>query len=219
MALRLKRINAPLHGWEARRALRAARRSADAELLVTRLPPPRLAWRRDELVVDKHRLLLGRALTDVVHASDERFLPGASPLDRGAVRECRAQLLELASRLCDLDRPVMPQGCAARRTAAGRHERAALQPGRDAAALARADTDTPSARARGAEWRSELRTPPSTPHARPRARAREAPARWARDGHGAARRHPAARSGWLCRFLRRIRCRRSRMRPRLRSSC
>ncbi len=110
MALRLKRINAPLHGWEARRALRAARRSADAELLVTRLPPPRLAWRRDELVVDKHRLLLGRALTDVVHASDERFLPGASPLDRGAVRECRAQLLELASRLCDLDRPVMPRG-------------------------------------------------------------------------------------------------------------
>jgi hypothetical protein len=110
MSLGFKRVSAPLHGWEARRALRAARRSADAELLVTRLPPPRLAWRRDELVADKERLRLGRALTDVVHASDERFLPSASPVDRGAVRECRSQLLELASRLFDLDRPVMPRG-------------------------------------------------------------------------------------------------------------
>ena len=106
----LKRVSAPLHGWEERRALRAARRSADAELLVTRLPPPRLAWRRQELVADEHRLVLGRALTDVVHASDERFLPSASPLDRGAVRACRAQLLDLASRLCDLERSVMPRG-------------------------------------------------------------------------------------------------------------
>jgi len=43
---------------------------ADEELLVTRLPPPRLAWRRDELVADEHRVQLGRSLTDVVHASD-----------------------------------------------------------------------------------------------------------------------------------------------------
>ena len=90
--------------------MRAARRSADAELIVTRLPPPRLAWRWRELVADSYRLRLGRALTDVVHASDERFLPSASPLDRGAVRACRAQLLDLASRLCDLERPVMPRG-------------------------------------------------------------------------------------------------------------
>ena len=106
----LKRVSAPLHGWEARRALRAARRAADAELLVTRLPPPRLAWRRDELVEAGHRLQLGRSLTDVVHSSDERFLPNASPIDRGAVRECRSQLLELASRLCDLERAVTPRG-------------------------------------------------------------------------------------------------------------
>ncbi len=103
-------MSAPLHGWEERRALRAARRLADAELLVTRLPPPRLAWRSHELVDDAHRLMLGRGVTHVVHASDERFLPSASPLDRGAVRACRSQLLELASRLCDLDRPVMPRG-------------------------------------------------------------------------------------------------------------
>jgi hypothetical protein len=106
----LKRVSAPLHGWEDRRALRSARRVADAELIVTRLPPPRLAWRWQELVADGHRLDLGRAITDVVHASDERFLPSASPLDRGAVRACRAQLLDLASRVCDLGRPVMPRG-------------------------------------------------------------------------------------------------------------
>jgi hypothetical protein len=106
----LKRVSAPLHSWEERRALRSARRVADAELIVTRLPPPRLAWRWQELVADAHRLSLGRTLTDVVHASDERFLPSASPLDRGAVRACRAQLLDLASRLCDLGRPVMPRG-------------------------------------------------------------------------------------------------------------
>jgi hypothetical protein len=106
----LKRVSAPLHGWEDRRALRSARRVADAELIVTRLPPPRLAWRWQELVAGGHRLDLGRAITDVVHASDERFLPSASPLDRGAVRACRAQLLDLASRVCDLGRPVMPRG-------------------------------------------------------------------------------------------------------------
>jgi hypothetical protein len=106
----LKRVRAPLHGWEERRALRAARRLADAELIVTRLPPLRLAWRWRELVADEHRLALGRSLTDVVHNSDERFLPSASPVDRGAVRACRAQLLDLAARLCDLDRPVMPRG-------------------------------------------------------------------------------------------------------------
>jgi hypothetical protein len=110
MAAILKRMGAPVHGWEARRALRAARRAADEELVVTRLPPPRLAWRRDELVADEHRLQLARSLTDVVHASDERFLPSASPIDRGAVRECRSQLLELASRLCDLVRAIMPRG-------------------------------------------------------------------------------------------------------------
>jgi hypothetical protein len=106
----LKRVSAPLQGWEARRALRASRRAADEELIVTRLPPPRLAWRRDELVADEHRLRLGRSVTDVVHGSDERFLPSASPIDRGAVRECRSQLLELAARLFALERPVMPRG-------------------------------------------------------------------------------------------------------------
>jgi hypothetical protein len=96
--------------WKARRALTAARRRADAELLATSLPSPRLAWRTEELVAEDRRIQLGRSLIDVVHAADERLLPGASPLNRNSVRARRAELLQLAARLCDLSRPVAPRG-------------------------------------------------------------------------------------------------------------
>ncbi len=104
------RLLAPVRSWEARRAIRAARRRADAELLGTRLPSPRLAWRVDELLAEKNRIDLGRSLAGAVHAADERLLPSASPFDRGAIRECRAQFLELAAHLCDLDRPATARG-------------------------------------------------------------------------------------------------------------
>ena len=104
------KLLAPVRGWEARRALRAARRRADVELLTTRLPSPRLAWRTEELVADGNRIELGRSLTDVVHSADERLLPNTSPLDRGSIRAARAQLLELAARLFDLPREVAPRG-------------------------------------------------------------------------------------------------------------
>lgn len=104
------RLLAPLHGWEARRALRTARRSADAELVAARLAPPRLAWRTAELTAERNRVALGRSLTDIVRAADERLLPGAAPIDRAAVRANRAQLLELASRLFDAAQPVSPRG-------------------------------------------------------------------------------------------------------------
>jgi hypothetical protein len=110
MASVLDRLAAPARGWSGRRALRAARRSADEELLASRLASPRLAWRTAELVGADNRLALGRSLTDVVHSSDERLLPSASPLDRATIRACRAPLLELASRLFDLERPVEPRG-------------------------------------------------------------------------------------------------------------
>ena len=100
----------PVRVWEARRELKAARRRADAEILASHLPSPRLAWRVEELLADENRVDLGRSVTDVVHSADERLLPGASPVDRSAVRVCRAQLLELASRLHDLDNPVSPRG-------------------------------------------------------------------------------------------------------------
>ena len=104
------RLLAPLRSWETRRALRAARERADAELAVTRLPSPRLAWRTAELVDDEHRVELARRLTDIVHAADERLLPGASPVDRAAVRNTRPQLLEVAARVCDTERPVTARG-------------------------------------------------------------------------------------------------------------
>jgi hypothetical protein len=99
-----------IRGWKARRALAAARRRADAELLATTLPSARLAWRTEELIAEERRIELGRSLTDVVHSADERLLPGASPLNRGSIRERRAELLELAARLHDLSRPVAPRG-------------------------------------------------------------------------------------------------------------
>lgn len=104
------RLLAPVRGWEARRALRDARRRADDELIETRLPPARLAWRTEELVAAQNRIDLGCSITDVVHAADGRLLPSASPLDRAAVRETRAQLLALAARICDLSLPVSPRG-------------------------------------------------------------------------------------------------------------
>jgi hypothetical protein len=104
------RLLAPVRSWEARRALRSARRRADEELAATRLPPPRLAWRAAELVADENRIDLARSLTDVVHAADERLLPAASPIARAAVRACRPQLLAIAARLFEVSKPVPPRG-------------------------------------------------------------------------------------------------------------
>ncbi len=99
-----------LKRWAERRALRAARKHADEQLLESRLPSPRLAWRIAELTSLEHRVQLGRALTEVVHAADERLLPGARPLDRPAIRENRSQLLDVAAALFDRDRAVAPRG-------------------------------------------------------------------------------------------------------------
>ena len=104
------RLLAPVRSWEARRALRGARRRADEELASTRLPPPRLAWRAAELVADENRIDLARSLTGVVHAADERLLPAASPIARAAIRACRPELLAIAARLFDLATPVSPRG-------------------------------------------------------------------------------------------------------------
>ena len=104
------KLLAPVRGWEARRALRAARRRADHEILTTKLPPPRLAWRIEELLDETNRVDLGCSLTSVVHASDERLLPSASPIDRVAVRACRADLLALAAEVFDLSHEVTPRG-------------------------------------------------------------------------------------------------------------
>jgi hypothetical protein len=96
--------------WREHRSLQSARRDADEQLLDSRLISPRLAWRVAELTSLAHRVDLGRALTEVVHAADERLLPGARPLDRAAIRKNRSQLLDLASTLFDRDRAVAARG-------------------------------------------------------------------------------------------------------------
>jgi hypothetical protein len=100
----------PFRELQKRRALQAERRAADAELIGSVLPSPRLAWRVKELTSAERRLSVSREVTNVVHDADGTRLPGASPLNRGAVRSARPQLLALASRLADLEAPVLPRG-------------------------------------------------------------------------------------------------------------
>lgn len=103
-------VLAPVRRLRAHRELVAARRSADAELLRTRLASPRLAWRTNELCSPEHRRDLSASVVEVVRASETRFLPGASPLDRVAARDEAPLLLSIAALLADLDREVTPRG-------------------------------------------------------------------------------------------------------------
>jgi hypothetical protein len=100
----------PLRELQQRRALQAERRLADNELIASTLPTTRLAWRALELTSVEHRLAVSRDLTNAVHEADGNRLPGASPLNRVAVRTARPQLLALASRLADLETDVLPRG-------------------------------------------------------------------------------------------------------------
>jgi hypothetical protein len=94
----------------ARRALRAARRTADTELALRRHPPLRLAWRVEELVSTKNRLDLAHALRSVVRDSSPRYLPAASPINRVAVRAESEAILDVAARLADTERAVAARG-------------------------------------------------------------------------------------------------------------
>ena len=103
-------VLAPVRRLRARRELTAARRVADAELIATALPSPRLAWRTNELTSSEHRRALAESIVHLVHASEARYLPGASPVDRVAAREQHALLLRVAAVLEDLQRRVPPRG-------------------------------------------------------------------------------------------------------------
>ena len=103
-------VLAPVRRLRARRELVAARRVADAELLRTALPSPRLAWRTNELCSDEHRRALAGSLVEIVKASEGRYLPGASPLNRVAAHDQMALLLQVAAVLADTARRVRPRG-------------------------------------------------------------------------------------------------------------
>jgi hypothetical protein len=67
-----------------------------------------VAWRAAELVVPKKRLALARSLRrlvrDVLHLSDTHAV------DHETVRAASQDLIVIANRLADLDRPVAPCG-------------------------------------------------------------------------------------------------------------
>jgi hypothetical protein len=103
-------VLAPVKRLRARRELLAARRIADAELLATALPSPRFAWRTNELCSDEYRRALAESVVQVVKASETRYLPSASPLNRVAAREQLPLLLQVAAVLADTERRVPPRG-------------------------------------------------------------------------------------------------------------
>lgn len=102
-----------LHPWRSIRRrirLRQARRKADLELIEFRSVPPRLAWRAEELTGQKRRKMLARSIRRLVASAETKYLPGASVVNRVAIRAERLRLLGLAARLEALDRPVTARG-------------------------------------------------------------------------------------------------------------
>jgi hypothetical protein len=92
--------------------LAGRRRLADRELrLRTRpyLQPALVAWRSAELISDRHRTALARAVARTERDLSPARLPGASPLNRVAARPHVDLFRRLAERLAALDRPVTPQ--------------------------------------------------------------------------------------------------------------
>ena len=95
--------------WDERRHLRA-----DADAWIERgyeqHVGSRYGWRIDELTSRRERRMLGCSVREIVPELSPRRLPGASPLNRVALRPYRAELIALADRLDDLDRPVSAAG-------------------------------------------------------------------------------------------------------------
>ena len=94
----------------ARRELRTRRAAADVDLAHRDRPPLRLSWRVEELVSTKNRLDLAHSLRSLVRDARPTYLPSASPFNRLAVRAESDELLALAGRLADLERPVAARG-------------------------------------------------------------------------------------------------------------
>jgi hypothetical protein len=89
------------------------RRLADRELRIGKRPyfrPALVAWRSGELISDRHRNALARAVARTERDLSPATLPGASPLNRIAARPHVDLFHRLAERLAALDRPVEPRG-------------------------------------------------------------------------------------------------------------
>ncbi|MGD0715006.1 MAG: hypothetical protein ABSB24_12610 [Gaiellaceae bacterium] len=94
--------------WEERRRACAAADAWIARGYENRAS--RYGWRIKELTSWRERRLLGRSVRSIVPELAAGRLPGASPLNRGALRPHRAELIALADSLDDVGRPVSAAG-------------------------------------------------------------------------------------------------------------
>jgi hypothetical protein len=101
---------APLRAIRRRLELLRTRRAADRELVVRAVEPSRLSWRVAELTSRNTRLSLARAFRRTVDDANPKYLPCASPLNRGAVRSNADRFEAVARRLEALDHPVRARG-------------------------------------------------------------------------------------------------------------
>jgi hypothetical protein len=109
ISLALLGVFLALNRWDDRRRLRA---SAD-DWIARGCENPKASrydWRIDELTSVRERRQLGRSVRGIVPALAAGRLPGASPLNRATLRPYRAELIALADRLDDLERPVSATG-------------------------------------------------------------------------------------------------------------
>ena len=70
----------------------------------------RYGWRIDELTSQRERRVLGRSVRRIVPELAAGRRPGAAPINRFALRPFRSELIALADRLDDLERPVSAAG-------------------------------------------------------------------------------------------------------------
>jgi hypothetical protein len=97
----------------AEHELRLLRRQADRTLLRGIAPSRRSAlveWRAAELTRDDHRLRVAAGVNRLLRELDPSRLPGASPLNRVAVRPHEDLIVRLRARLGDLGAPVEARG-------------------------------------------------------------------------------------------------------------
>jgi hypothetical protein len=94
--------------WEERRRACAAADAWIARGYENRAS--RYGWRIEELTSQRERRLLGRSVRRIVPELAAGRRPGASPLNRFALRPFRSELIALADRLDDLERPVSAAG-------------------------------------------------------------------------------------------------------------
>ena len=108
ISLALLGVVLAIRRWDERRRLRA-----EADAWIGRHPAiagPSYGWRIAELTSSRERHRLGGSVRSIVGQISPRRLPGASPLNRIALRSHTAELSALADRLDDLDLPVAPAG-------------------------------------------------------------------------------------------------------------